>query len=43
MRKGVVKMKKCIECKELKQTITKRSLLCKECFEALLQVKITKG
>jgi hypothetical protein len=36
-------IKKCMNCKEVKQTITKRSNLCIECFEGLMKAKIKGG
>jgi hypothetical protein len=32
--------KMCISCHDLKEMITKRSCLCKDCFEKLLKEKI---
>jgi hypothetical protein len=40
-KKGRRRMvKKCINCNQLKETVTKRSNLCKDCFEELLKTKI---
>lgn len=35
-------MKRCINCKDIKPTVTKRSDLCKECFEQLLNKKLNE-